>query len=63
MEVGQGPNWGCSAKEKKFTQLNSHLMRQVSVVLWVATGVVFLYFLAAFTTYSPMWPPTGPPDR
>jgi hypothetical protein len=22
MEVGQGPNWGCSAKEKKVAQTN-----------------------------------------
>jgi hypothetical protein len=25
MKVGQGPNWGCSAKEKKFTSELTYL--------------------------------------
>jgi hypothetical protein len=35
MEVGQGPNWGCSAKEKKDRRKwRRDLYERVRVLLW-----------------------------
>jgi hypothetical protein len=48
MEVGQGPNWGCSAKEKKIhlTEQFSFTENQESIMLHLA-ALYFPYFLAA----------------
>jgi hypothetical protein len=37
MEVGQGPNWGCSAEEKKFEELSVSLPGWCKEDEWIAT--------------------------
>jgi hypothetical protein len=45
MEVGQGPNLGCSAKEKKMTSVTlSNIKRQAQITLGIKSiAVVFLH--------------------
>jgi hypothetical protein len=31
MEVDQGPNWGCSAKEKKNIQMNTSMQQDAEI--------------------------------
>jgi hypothetical protein len=39
MEVGQGPNWGCSAKEKKTAPLH------ISLSLLIANSHIFRHYV------------------
>jgi hypothetical protein len=52
MEVGQDPNWGCSAKEKKYNEsvvLNNKLEKMCK---WSYNPGIFLYVLKKTTETS-----------
>jgi hypothetical protein len=53
MEVGQGPNWGCSAKEKKNYVHNMSHDRSVNTVtvseIWSSVGANIFAFATATT--------------
>jgi hypothetical protein len=59
MEVGQGPNWGCSGKENEMIFLVPSIFHKKSISLEIYLGL-FLVYLTTLSDTKIMWLRDGP---